>query len=82
MQTKTFNLRVRHQNPNTSDIRELPEFRQLEQQINLFRFVPLQHRVLSGSPGCNYTGNHSPSVITLPLLKHPKDLTSMSMQRT
>lgn len=35
--TKTFNLRVRHKYPNASDIRELPEFHQLEQQVNLFR---------------------------------------------
>ncbi|KAG8681378.1 hypothetical protein FRC08_015673, partial [Ceratobasidium sp. 394] len=34
---KTLNLRVRHQHPDVDDIRELPQFQLLEQQVASFR---------------------------------------------
>ncbi|CAE6497845.1 unnamed protein product, partial [Rhizoctonia solani] len=34
--TKSFNLRIRHKHPNVSDVRELPEFHELEQLIVSF----------------------------------------------
>ncbi|CAE6467402.1 unnamed protein product [Rhizoctonia solani] len=35
--TKCFNLRIRHKHPDVADMRELPEFHELEQLINSFR---------------------------------------------
>ncbi|CAE6477362.1 unnamed protein product [Rhizoctonia solani] len=35
--TKSFNLRIRHKHPNVTDVRELPEFYELEQLIVSFR---------------------------------------------
>ncbi|CUA73845.1 DNA polymerase [Fowlpox virus strain NVSL] [Rhizoctonia solani] len=35
--TKRFNLRIRYKHPDVADIREVPEFRQLEQLISSFK---------------------------------------------